>query len=280
MGKESLVVDLGGTNMRLGRAEIGSEILATAETPKTRSKIIQEISNFLEKNIRNHEIDVDYLIIGCPGLISHEGRIEAALYWKAAGLDLIGFLQSKFPKTKVLNDANLQALGVTYFIQNGVFLSFGTGVGGAIIVDGRIVVGNKGFAGEFGHMKTQSSSIECLCGRQGCLDTVASGYWLERSLGRQWWYNLREPEIAEAMRVAAYATTECVADFIRMMDLDALCLTGHIVRQEAFRKGLDSSLPKLVDGVRLEYVDDTWSLAVRGAEKLITQLKQGEKLEH
>jgi predicted NBD/HSP70 family sugar kinase len=273
MGKESLVVDLGGTNLRIGRAKAGSEILARTETPRVRGKILQEISQFVEKTAMLYEIDVDCLIVGCPGLISHEGGIEAALYWQAAGLDLNGFLRKKFPKTKVVNDANLQALGATDVIQNGVFLSFGTGVGGAVVIDGCVVTGQNGFAGEFGHLKTQSSSNECLCGRKGCLDTVASGYWLERILGSEWWSNMGESEVTEAMTIAAHATIECVADVVRVLDLNTIYLTGHIVHQKAFRRGIDSSLQRLNDGIRLEYTDDTWSLAVRGAEKLINQFK-------
>jgi glucokinase len=101
-----------------------------------------------------------------PGIVRADLRAELA---RATGLDVL-----------LENDANAAAYG-EYVAgagrgsRNMFYVTIGTGVGGAIILDGRLWRGDAGFAGEVGHITIQPDGVQCVCGNVGCLETVASG---------------------------------------------------------------------------------------------------------
>ncbi|HLM56128.1 MAG TPA: ROK family protein [Pyrinomonadaceae bacterium] len=120
--------------------------------------------------------------VGVPGLVSPEtGRVVISTDVPAAARgDLQAELREATGLSVVLdNDANAGALGeytsgAGRGSRNMFYITIGTGIGGALILEGRLWRGASGFAGEFGHITIDSEGIECTCGNTGCLETVAS----------------------------------------------------------------------------------------------------------
>jgi len=127
--------------------------------------------------------------IGAPNANFNKGTIELApnLRWK--GIIPIVKLTERLTglKTRITNDANAAALGEMIFgeakgVKHFIILTLGTGLGSGIVVDGEVVCGHTGFAGELGHMTVVEGGRVCGCGRRGCLETYASATGLVRTV--------------------------------------------------------------------------------------------------
>src|SRR5947209_249689 len=128
------------------------------------------------------EVGADVVGVGIAGAITPEGVVRyspnlpairelplAALLAEATGLTVA-----------VDNDATCalraeRAMGAARAVDHAVLVTVGTGIGGGLLLDGRIVRGGHGFAGEIGHMVVDEGGIECVCGRRGCWERYASG---------------------------------------------------------------------------------------------------------
>ena len=128
--------------------------------------------------------------IGAPNSNYYTGEIENAanLIWK--GKLPIGHQLSQLFDNKpvvVTNDANAAAIGEMYYggakgMKHFVVITLGTGLGSGIVVDGNVLYGHDGFAGELGHIMVQrANGRECGCGRKGCLETYASSKGIKRT---------------------------------------------------------------------------------------------------
>ena len=191
-------LDLGGTKMLAAVLAPDGTILGRQKRPTKAEKGYAQVVKRLLKTIRGAcdaagvslEKDIAAVGVGAPGPIDVEhGRVLAAanLGWseKPLAADLSGLVHGK-PVT-LGNDVNCGALGeVRYGCGTGVDSAFavfmGTGLGGALIIDGRVVNGVHGFAGEFGHIPGPFDNALCSCGQRGCLETLASKRGLERLL--------------------------------------------------------------------------------------------------
>ena len=127
--------------------------------------------------------------IGAPDANYHRGTIEHApnLAWK--GIVPLGELVKKELNVQVAvtNDANAAAMGEMVFggakgMKDFIILTLGTGLGSGIVVDGKLVYGHTGFAGEVGHLCVVPGGRECGCGRKGCLETYASATGLVKTV--------------------------------------------------------------------------------------------------
>ncbi len=196
-GKMSLAigVDLGGTNIRTAlvtkQGEVLSRIkLSTRDHGKNSNlvaKIAETVNKLLEKN-RKVIGNITGVGIGIPGVIDAETGtvtqspnlpewVEFPLREKLSPL-------IPFPLT-IENDANAAALGELTFgaakgCKNIFCITLGTGVGGGIIVNGEILHGAGGMAGEIGHMTVFPNGPVCNCGNQGCLEALASATAIKR----------------------------------------------------------------------------------------------------
>ena len=181
-------IDVGGTTVKMGLFHTDGQLVEKWEIP-TRTEdggkaILPDIAAYtlaklVEKDIARE--DVAGIGIGVPGPISAEGIVPhtANLGWGYKEVTRELSELTGLP-CKGGNDANVAALGEMWKgaaagRKSGVMVTLGTGVGGGIIVDGRIVAGTNGAGGEIGHIHVDDSiPWFCGCGNQGCLEQVAS----------------------------------------------------------------------------------------------------------
>ncbi|OCA97395.1 ROK family glucokinase [Clostridium beijerinckii] len=188
MEKYIFGVDIGGTTVKLGLFETEGTLLEKWEI-KTRKEekgkyIIKDIVETIENKLNENNIsksDVLGIGIGVPGPVKDDGTVLKCvnLGWKVFNIvDQVNKLV-KLP-IKAANDANVAALGEMWRgggkgYKNAVMVTLGTGVGGGIIVDGKIISGSNGVGGEIGHIKVSDNETECCgCGNKGCLEQYAS----------------------------------------------------------------------------------------------------------
>ncbi len=134
----------------------------------------------------DHELGTSAAVpvgIGAPGMVDRAGRLcFAPNLPQAHGVDWTELIGERLPGRAVIieNDANLAVLsehrlGAARGYGDVVMITLGTGIGGGIVIDGRVRVGAAGFAGEIGHMVVDPSGPPCPCGRRGCWERYASG---------------------------------------------------------------------------------------------------------
>ena len=200
MAKDTAVVgiDLGGTNVRLALVSPGGEILARWERATATMPHQNAIISTLAKDLgvigddaRSRQIEIKAVGFGIPGrILSQAGRVAFSPNIPALNdCPLVEYLQPKLPWPVFLeNDANLFALGEHWLgagagHQNLLGITLGTGVGGGLILNGRLWQGTQGTTGEIGHITVEPEGQKCHCGNRGCLETLASAS-LDRGLGQ------------------------------------------------------------------------------------------------
>lgn len=183
-------IDLGGTSIKTGLFDsLTKNLIEKWEIP-TRTKnhgeyIIPDIAENIKSKLSSLKIDlkdVEGLGMDVPGAVLRDGYVTRCVNLDDWG----GFYPSEaleklmgFP-VKVMNDANVAALGEYAFgggkgYQSQVFVTLGTGVGGGTIINGQILVGSHGAAGEIGHIKARFDETRvCGCGKRGCVEQYAS----------------------------------------------------------------------------------------------------------
>ncbi|MCO5259002.1 MAG: ROK family protein [Crocinitomicaceae bacterium] len=187
----ALGIDIGGTNTVFAivdsEGNIHFEKSIKTKDFKQPEDLVNEIYNQLQKNsLLQNIIGIG---VGAPNGNPFNGNIEFApnLPWKGI-IPLASIIEKKFNKScKVDNDANIAALGEMKFgvargLKNFVTITLGTGLGSGIVVDGRVVYGENGFAGEYGHIRVEKEGRVCGCGRKGCLETYVSATGVVRSI--------------------------------------------------------------------------------------------------
>lgn len=192
-------IDLGGTFIKGGIVNERGEILLSDKVPTEVEKgafaVAQNIAALARDLLSRCSLtfnDVEGLGIGSPGMIdSAEGNVIYAnnLAWENFRIvsELSGLLGGI--KVKIGNDANVAALGEVKFgaaknYSSAVMITLGTGVGGGIVIDGKLVEGNKGAGAELGHIVISHSGEQCSCGRKGCFEAYSSATALIRDTKR------------------------------------------------------------------------------------------------
>lgn len=189
-------VDVGGTSVKLGLFSSEGNLLDKWEIP-TRTQdngayilpdIVQSIRDkLLEKQLSCQ--DVEGIGLGVPGPVSTDFTVNKCvnLGWGVFNLkERMNQLLPEIPKIAAGNDANVATLGELWKgggkgYHSAVMFTLGTGVGGGIVVDDKIVAGVNGGAGEVGHMTVNpQESVPCACGKYGCLEQYASANGIVR----------------------------------------------------------------------------------------------------
>ena len=196
--KYYLGIDLGGTFIKGGIVDSDGNIIVKDKTPTQSdlgaNKVAENIANLcisLLKQANLKKNDVVGVGMGSPGMIDSErGEVVFAnnLNWEQVKIcDEVQKLTGL--KVKIANDANVAALGETKFgcgknYKNTVFITLGTGVGGGIVIDGKLFEGNRSAGAEMGHSVIVAGGEQCTCGRKGCLEAYASATALIRDTKR------------------------------------------------------------------------------------------------
>ncbi len=199
MKKYGFGVDVGGTTIKMGFFETNGKLLDKWEiktnTANGGAEILSDVAKAIDNKLAQEAIrkaDVQGIGIGVPGPVRSDGIVTCCvnLGWQIVNVaEELGVLTGL--PVKVGNDANVAALGEMW--QGGakgckdvVMVTLGTGVGGGIIVDGKIVPGFHGAGGEIGHITVNSDEIEaCNCGQYGCLEQYASATGIVRMAKRK-----------------------------------------------------------------------------------------------
>lgn len=195
MKKYGFGVDIGGTTCKIGLFETTGNLAEKWEIPTDTKEggknILSDIAESLHSKMTERGIDkeeVEGIGIGLPGPVQPDGSVSVCvnLGWKEKNIPReMGELMDGI-QVKAGNDANVAALGEMW--QGGgkgcrsiVMVTLGTGVGGGIIIDEKIVPGAHGAGGEIGHITVNPhESIPCNCGRKGCLEQYCSATGIVR----------------------------------------------------------------------------------------------------
>ncbi len=184
-------IDIGGTKVLGVALRASDEIVAEARvaTPTgTRTIVGSHVAEAVAEVVAELERRLGAAApvpvgVGAPGMVDRRGRLcFAPNLPQAQGVDWTELIGERLPGRTVLieNDANLAVLaehrlGAARGYRHAVMVTLGTGIGGGIVVDGRVQVGSAGFAGEIGHMVVDPAGPACPCGRRGCWERFASG---------------------------------------------------------------------------------------------------------
>lgn len=194
-----LGVDIGGTAAKLGLVDEEGRIISSVneypvkfddyETPIIET-VVKSVRHFMDENNKNFAEIAGIGVSATGGINTKLGIVEGSAghikNWE--GTNIRSRLESEFGvKTAVLNDANAAALGEMWKgaargKENVVVMTIGTGVGGGIIVDSKILLGRKGFAGEIGHIPVNVDGEDCSCGNKGCIEHYGSTSALVRKV--------------------------------------------------------------------------------------------------
>ncbi len=205
-------IDVGGTSVKCGLFTVEGKLLDKWEVPTRKEEngrfILQDVADELKKRLWDSDLkpeDIKGIGIGVPGPVQPDGYVHICvnLGWKDLypAKELQELMGGMIP-CEVGNDANVAALGEMW--QGGgkghdsiLMVTLGTGVGGGLIMDGKIVTGVHGAGAEIGHIHVRDGETEpCNCGGYGCLEQVASATGIAREAMRA----LKQSEMESSMR--------------------------------------------------------------------------------
>lgn len=191
-------IDLGGTFIKGGIADDLGNIIVNGKVPTETDRgaevVMDNISSLALSLLEQAGLsisDVEGLGMGVPGMIDSKNGV--VLYWNNSNWYDVKISEGIKNRTGldvyISNDANTAALGEATFgvgkeYKNMILLTLGTGVGGGIVVDNKLIEGNKGAGAELGHAVIVAGGEQCTCGRKGCLEAYASATAIIRDTKR------------------------------------------------------------------------------------------------
>lgn len=199
MKKYAFGVDIGGTTCKIGFFETAGVLIDKWEihtdTQNGGENILPDVAQAIDNKLAQEGIrksEVEGVGVGVPGPVTSDGVVNRCvnLGWGIVNVaEKLGALTGL--EVRVGNDANVAALGEMW--QGGakgskdvIVVTLGTGVGGGVIVDGKIVAGANGAGGEIGHITVNHDEIEaCNCGQYGCLEQYTSATGIVRLAKRK-----------------------------------------------------------------------------------------------
>lgn len=208
-------IDIGGQTSKMGivdtRGQVLSQTVIRTDTYDDVDLYIDELAAALEKIVKESESEgkIRGIGVGAPNGNYYTGTIENAVNLVWGGPKTIPFasLLSKRAgglKVALTNDANAAAVGeMTYGaargMKNFIMITLGTGVGSGIVINGEVVYGHDGFAGELGHTcAVRHNGRICNCGKTGCLETYCSATGVSRT-AREWLEMSDEPSVLRSL---------------------------------------------------------------------------------
>lgn len=275
-------IDIGGTTVKMGLFDEKGDMLEKWEIVTRKENngenILPDIVKSIKEKNTEKSIETDDIFgigMGVPGPITDDGRVLkcANLGW---GIFSVADEMSKLTgveKVKVGNDANVAALGEQWRgggrgFDNIVMVTLGTGVGGGIIMDGKILTGENGAAGEIGHITVNpKETLTCGCGCKGCLEQYSSATGVirmakERLEASDKPSELRKfaadeiggKEVFDAYKAGDELAAEAVNEFAIYLGM-GLGNVASVVDTQAFviGGGLSKNGPVVIDIVKEQY---------------------------
>jgi glucokinase len=187
-------IDLGGTNIVAGVVDEEYNIIAKASTktncPRPEKEIADDMARMALEAVKNANLTIDqieWIGVGTPGIANSEtGIIEYSNNLGFKNTPMVKYIQETIDKPVFIeNDANAAAYGefvagAANGAKNAVCITLGTGVGGGIIIDGKIYSGSNFAGAEIGHTVIEVDGAQCSCGRKGCFEAYSSATGLIR----------------------------------------------------------------------------------------------------
>lgn len=183
---KALGIDIGGTKISYALVDNNGEIkseIKKVSTPKTKEEIIKVLKNAISE----YENKIHFIAIATAGAVNNENtKVIGSTANLPVGYKDIDFQSLSSKKVFIENDANAAAwaeyrIGASKDCNNCVMLTLGTGVGGGIILNGRLLKGKSGAAGEMHFMMSRKQERKCTCGAYDCFEAYASGNGLRQT---------------------------------------------------------------------------------------------------
>ena len=298
-------IDIGGQTTKCGivdaRGSVLSQTVIRSDNFTDVTPFIAELAEALNRIIAEAKAEgqIRGIGVGAPNGNYYTGTIDSAVNLSWGGTKIIPFAkllseQMNGIPVSLTNDANAAAMGeMTYGaargMKNFIMITLGTGVGSGIVINGEVVYGHDGFAGELGHTcAVRHNGRHCNCGKTGCLETYASAIGVART-AREWLEMSDEPSVLRSLdKISSKDVYEAAkdgdklalkifdftgrilgekfADFIEFSAPEAIVLFGGLARAKEF---LTEPIQKAMD----ENVLSLW----RGKVKLVfSQLKESD----
>lgn len=285
MKKYGFGIDVGGTTVKVGFFETSGALLDKWEiktnTANGGEAILPDIAKTIEEKLSKEGIskdEVQGIGIGVPGPVLNASVVTRCVNLGWGEIDVAGTLSKIIGlPVKVGNDANVAALGEMWQggakgSSNVVMVTLGTGVGGGIIVDGRIVAGANGAGGEIGHLNVCEDEHEaCNCGQHGCLEQYASATGVVRMAKRKLakiseetslhkFEDLTAKDVFDEAKAGDKVALEIVNEVCEILG-KALGKIACVVNPEVFviGGGVSKAGQILIDTVKKYYVPNTFT---------------------
>ena len=296
MKKYGFGVDIGGTTCKLGLFETTGMVLDKWEIP-TRTEnggenILSDVAAAIAEKMTEKEIlktQVQGIGIGVPGPVTSEGVVLRCVN---LGWDIINVAKEMAERTgmpvKVGNDANVAALGEMWQgggkgRKNVVMVTLGTGVGGGVITDGKVVTGSKGAGGEIGHIIVNDKETDpCGCGQRGCLEQYASATGIVRMAKKKLDSDSRESalraidpltakDVFDAAKAGDAVADEVVDDMTKILGR-ALANVARVVNPDVFviGGGVSKAGSVITDRVKKYYDEKSFNSCLDAHFELAT----------
>jgi glucokinase len=174
-------INISGTQARAALVDSEGSVVEGRFAEVAPKQLVQELAAIVE-DLRKQNVEIGAIGVAIPGLVNRQtDRVIAPRDLPSTILgDLHGdLMKATGLRVELENDANAAAygefkVGAGLGARNLFYMMIGNGIGGAIILDGKLWTGASGFAGEVGHITIDTEGLQCVCGNTGCLETVAS----------------------------------------------------------------------------------------------------------
>jgi len=301
-------IDIGGTNTEIGLIDSTGKLLIENTIPTLSSESFNDFLKVLDLEIiefiKQSPLHISGIGIGIPGANVTTGFVEAPENFNWGKINICKILELKYNlPIKILNDADAAAIGELHFgvakdLKNFVHVTLGTGVGNSTIVNGTIITGHLGIAGEIGHSKVYPSNRMCSCGKRGCLETYVSANGIKRTVFellcnektdsklKEYSYSQLTSKIItdfaktnDPIAVEAYLHTgkvlgEKLATVIGLINPEAIVFSGGLISAGKFlfdpmTKSIDENLLNMhKNTVEIRFSDSSKNYAILGAVSL------------
>jgi glucokinase len=299
MEKYIVGIDLGGMSAKGGLFSLNGELLACEKVNTDKADgfdgTMQKLADLARAVAEKHSVDFEQVVaigVGSPGVVDSNAGV--VLRWTNYHWDNVPFSKRLRDLTgkpvKVANDANCAALGeakygATADFQSSILLTLGTGIGGGMVYDGKLIEGYKSAGAELGHITIREGGLPCACGRRGCYEKYASATALISQTRHAMVENLQSKlwEVADGKienvdgRTAFIAAkagdetakqvieryvgylSEGIADFVNILRPEAIVLGGGVANEgealfKPLRKAVDERTYIAMDIVPLKIV--------------------------